>query len=317
MKKRCISMKQVYCIVAAMMGPMLIATPSTAENVVFLLAGQSNMLGVGGTGWGDAPLSDPYNTPQTAVKFWNNSNNGWVNLQEGFGYDSKGFGPEVTFGYTLHNTILPGDNIYLVKYAVGATSLAADWNPMGSGACYTTFKSRANAAMQNLTAAGLSPKLGGMIWMQGETDACFSSYASMYAINLEKFVTKVRTDFAAPSMPFVLGRITTAYDTTPPGGGNFVRTAQTSVPSMLEHVSWINTDDLEINPTQPGHYGTQGQIDLGIRFADQFAVPEPSAFVLAITAVLIMAGYGWRQRRSLGAKERFSNMNKGYPTHVS
>ena len=74
------------------------------------------------------------------MKFWNNASGGWVNLQGGFGANSTYFGPEVSFGSQLH-ALFPTDSIYLVKYAVGGTDLAVDWNPNGSGACYNAFKS--------------------------------------------------------------------------------------------------------------------------------------------------------------------------------
>ena len=45
-------------------------------------------------------------------------------------------------------------------------------------------------AMQNLTTAGLNPQIAGMIWMQGETDACYPEYAPQYAANLTNFITE-------------------------------------------------------------------------------------------------------------------------------
>jgi hypothetical protein len=242
-------------------------TDNVAGTKVFLLAGQSNMEGCGG-GYNDDPLPAPYKAPQPTVKYW--SEGGWIDLRGGFGDTASTFGPEVTFGYILHRRVFPTEDIYLVKYAVGGTNLAVRWKPDGSGDCYNAFKSRVTAAMKNLAAAGKSPKIVGMIWMQGETDACFSGFASAYAANLATFVAKVRSDFAAPKMRFVLGRITKRCDTTPPGGGELVRNAQVAAAEKVDNVSWVNTDDLETNPGRVGHYGTQGQIELGERFASQF-----------------------------------------------
>ena len=148
-----------------------------------------------GQGAYTSDLQAPYNTPQTAVKFW--SNNQWVALQGGFGITSSEFGPEVSFGYKIHS-IYPKDNIYLVKYAVSSTTLAVDWNATGSGGPqYNAFKSTVQAALQNLTAAGLSPSLAGMLWMQGESDALNANYAPNYQANLTSFITNVRTDLKA------------------------------------------------------------------------------------------------------------------------
>ena len=151
--------------IAASMSVFLTDAPGSAATRVYLLGGQSNMCGQGAY---TSDLQAPYNAPQTAVKFWNN--NQWVALQGGFGITSSEFGPEVSFGYKIHS-LYPKDNIYLVKYAVSSTTLAVDWNATGSGGPqYNAFKSTVQAAMQNLTAAGLSPSLAGMLWMQGESD---------------------------------------------------------------------------------------------------------------------------------------------------
>lgn len=288
----------------------------SAENAesatkVFLLAGQSNMAGLGGYAGNNPSLADtkpdqpcpaPYSVPQTAVKLWSNlTNDAWVDLQPGYGHKfaetDKTFGPEVTFGYTLHNAIFPDDAIYLIKCSLDRNSLAYDWNPDGSGATYNSFKKIVNSALANLRNARLSPSLAGMIWMQGEADAQNNDTATAYKNNLKSFISKVRTDFNAPDMPFVLGRITTYYDTKPTVGGNaIVRAAQMAIPNELSHTSCINTDDLEW--AYIGHYGTQGQIDLGARFANQFtATPEPSAIIQATIGVFGLAVFLWWRRK--------------------
>ena len=239
-----------------------------------------------------------YGTPPTfdSGEYVPTRGNGWIDLQNGFGLKPSEFGPEVGFGYRLHQ-LFPDDEIYLVKYGISSTNLAVHWNPDGSGARYNAFLSRVGAAMQNLTAAGKSPAIAGMIWMQGENDAINTTYASAYLANLRNFIGQVRTDVDAPDMRFVLGRITSYYDTDPSYGNLLVRNSQVSVTSQVANTAWIDTDDLE--QAYVGHYGTRGQIDLGIRFANAFApVPEPSAIVLAATGLLALAGY-WRRKRTL------------------
>jgi hypothetical protein len=296
-------MRNATCI-AVFVIIVLVAAQATATTRVYLLAGQSNMEGVGGTDYGDVAIPSPYNVPQTAVHIWNDSayngnkyGNAWADLQKGFGDGPNDFGPEVTFGYKLHQ-MYPNDKIYLIKYAVGATTLGGDWNPNGTGVCYNDFKTVVNLAMANLTTAGLSPKISGMIWMQGEGD-CSASYAPAYAANLTNLIAIARSDFATPNMRFALGRILTGWGTDP-SYGQQVRAAQMTVPGLVGNAAWINTDDLEINPAQPRHYGTQGQIDLGLRFASAM-VPEPSTLILAITGLSAAAGYWRRKRKSNGA----------------
>jgi hypothetical protein len=308
---------------------------ASAATKVFLLAGQSNMAGVGGyTGyckgvplWGDPPGDQPdapcpsNDAYQPDVNFWDYAPNvlgyvnfplrtgyfvnnpgvggSWVPLQTGFGYMTDQFGPELSFGARLHE-LMPNDDIYLVKLGVSSTNLAVDWNPSGTGGPeYDLFKARVVAAMQNLIASGKNPTIAGMIWMQGEDDAAGGdASAGAYAQNLTNLVTTVRSTFPnATNMKFVTGRITTAFGDATDNG--LVRSAQENVSDLVGNASWVNTDDLEW--AYYGHYGTQGQIDLGTRFADAFAVPEPSALVLACVGVLCLLGYLRQSQRMGGA----------------
>jgi hypothetical protein len=270
------------------------SAPVIAATKVFILAGQSNMEGVGVA----SELPAIYGGVQSDVKIWNNvwsapdtgtwsslKPSAWTNADTGVTY----FGPEVTFGYQIANRLLPNDQIYLIKYAAGSTSLYKDWKP-GSGWCYTNLKTAVTSAMKNLTTANLSPSIAGMIWMQGETDAAYGGdYARDYAANLTSLITTARKDFGSPEMPVVLGRITESPMWASADIG-LVRAAQTTVPNEVGYASWINTDDLDAyTSTSPyfGHFTTRGQMDLGVRFANEIVhVPEPSSLPLTCVASL-------------------------------
>jgi hypothetical protein len=289
-------MSRTIGVVALVMGLVVAAVPARAEIKVFLMAGQSNMVGAGYT----YQLKAPYNATQPDVKIWNYTGS-WISLSPSYegtiDSDRDGrFGPEVTFGYTINN-LFPNDDIYLVKYAVNGTTLSYDWDPNRTDGLYNTLKTRVTAALGNLTSTGHTYTIAGMLWMQGETDAKDYSAANAYQANLEEFITKVRTDFSASDMKFVIGRISPPWATYT----GKVRAAQEAVAAKMTNVSWFNTDDLPImSATQPNyHYSSAGQVELGIRFANQFAVPEPSMFVLIGTGlvVLAVASYAWRKRR--------------------
>ncbi len=253
-----------------------------ADTKIFLLGGQSNMDGQPAA----TNIPDPYKQPQTGVKIWDYWNGGgWGNLQAGYTESKKQYGPEVSFGATLKKAF-PHDDIYLVKYANGGTNQAVHWNPNGSGGEYNHFKSAVDAAVQNLVNAGKTPEFCGMIWLQGESDALNHSYATAYEGNLRNFISKVRADVNTPDMPFVLGRIVTYYG--PAADNTLVRTAQTTVAADTKNVAWIDTDDLSWAGAYNGHYGTQGQIILGKRFADKLLlVPEPDAVVLLLSCCFL------------------------------
>jgi hypothetical protein len=200
----------------------------------------------------------------------------------------------LSFGYRLKQ-LYPNDDIYLVKLGITSTSLSGDWNPT-SGATYNLFKQRVTNALKNLTDNNKSPQIAGMVWMQGEQDATVTSSAQNYGTNLKNFINAVRTTFSAPNMKFVAGRITS--DVALWAGTaqtNQVRNAQWNISSQVTNASCVNTDDLE--KAYYEHYGTQGQIDLGIRFANEFApVPEPSTFAMIGIGAICALGYLWRKR---------------------
>jgi hypothetical protein len=330
-------LRRFALVFASLMCVALLDSPVFAVTRVFLLGGQSNMAGVGGYSgycygspdiWGQSPGDKP-DAPcptiyanQPTVKFWNYDTDNiatvpayrsdlfpdlkihnpgvgddLINLQSGYGYTTEQFGPELSFGYRLRQ-LYPQDEIYLVKLGITSTSLAGDWNPT-SGSLYNLFKQRVTAALNDLTSHGKTPKITGMIWMQGEEDATNATNAQNYASNLRSFVSNVRTAFTAPDMKFVVGRITTdvakwagTYQT------GQVRDAQQYIANYIPNTSWVNTDDLE--KAYYEHYGTQGQIDLGIRFANQFPgspAPEPSTMAMLGIGLFGLLGYLWRKRK--------------------
>ncbi len=291
-------MKTALIYMGALTFSIMAANPASAGTKVFLLAGQSNMAGLGGyTGYplgkpwddppydhADLPCPAPYDKPQIDVKFWNygakpgedhvnilKAGNGWVDLRLGFGHRDDGFGPEVSFGYELKK-LYPQDEICLIKSSTGGTNLAVDWNPdpKTMGPQYKLFKTRVEAALANLTAAGKQFTIVGMIWMQGEDDSTVPAHANAYQENLTNFIKQVRRDFRAPEMKIVIGRITYMSKLwTSTENIDIVRAAQQKAAETDGNAAWFDTDDLKWS--YYGHYGTQGQIELGLRFAKPFA----------------------------------------------
>lgn len=229
---------------------------------VFLLGGQSNMTGVGTS----SELGAPYNSPQPDVRFWGGAygTSAWVDLAPGFGDSGSQFGPEVSFGRAIKDAY-PDDNLYLIKYAVGGTALYDDWDPP-SGPQYSSFMSTMNAALANLDSSGIDYELAGMLWLQGESDA-HEGQGAAYETNLRDFIADMRTQFGAPDMPFIMGRITTYFGDT--ANNSAVRDAQVTIAGDTPDVRWFDTDGF--SPGAPGspahHYDTAGQIELGQAFA--------------------------------------------------
>ncbi len=242
-----------------------------SANRVFLLGGQSNMVGLGLRG----ELPPPYQAAQNDVNFWNN---GWVPLAPGFSNKPYKFGPEVAFGRAIKDA-LPKDTIYLVKYASGGKALYNDFKP-GTGRNYIEMMNTFNAALDNLDLAGIDYEISCMLWMQGESDA-YESQAETYEGNLTNFIQVMRDEFDTPEMPFIIARVLNHFGgTVPPKIGEqtnptqayIVRDAQVKVAETIPHTTWFDTDDYALSTdldevNNPGHYGTQGQLDLGKDFA--------------------------------------------------
>src|SRR4029453_16259243 len=97
---------------------------------LYILAGQSNMVGYGQTN----QISTNELQLQTNVLFYNNLNV-WTNYSpRPDTLSSSGFGPEITMGQTLASAT--GRRAALVKFAVGATDLFNNWNPHIAGSLY-------------------------------------------------------------------------------------------------------------------------------------------------------------------------------------
>ena len=240
---------------------------ASAPITVYLLAGQSNMVG---SGTPKATLPVALQSPQPDVEFYHSLGPGplqedaWVPLQPGSTFD---FGPEVTFGRSIADRF-PKERIALIKYAAGNTNLAENWDP-DTGPLYPAFRATAKAALKALTDRGDTYKIAGMVWMQGESDAHDGTMASKYQTNLTAFVARVRNDFAAPALPIVIGRI---YPGTGTSSGNLysantVRKAQMTVADRDPHATWVDLDGL---PQQDAgvEFNGPGTAQMGTRFAE-------------------------------------------------
>jgi hypothetical protein len=160
------------------------------------------------------------------------------------------------------------------------------------------LKNRVNTALNSLS--GQNPTVAGMIWMQGENDSTLPAYAAAYADNLTSLVNAARSDFNAPDMRFVTARISKMTQNAgwaTPDNCKLVRDAQQNISTRVSNSASFNTDDLQW--AFYGHYGTAGQIELGLRFANfmYVPVPEPSTFVLGGMGFLGLIAYAWRKRK--------------------
>jgi len=253
---------------------------------VFLLAGQSNMEGVGLVSEAPSNLLS-----QTAVRLYHSPAvrarlpaDRWHDLVPA-GVGPAHFGPELTLGATL-SSAFPGERVALIKHARGGTKLTTDalnyktttgWHPgtnaadtASFGAEFALFVHTVTNALAALRAQGDEPVLGGLFWVQGEADSTSIKAGADYGANFANFVRRVREQFAAPDLPVVCARILPCQ--VRPGSAA-VRQALTDAdqdsgkPAALSRVFMVPTEGLGINADQV-HFNARGQLDLGRRLAE-------------------------------------------------
>lgn len=125
----------------------------------------------------------------------NGSNNKFVNVKLGQGCARDRFGPEIGMAEVFSSYL--EENIYIIKYAVGGTTLHTDWASISSGsegACTKGLYNHLDAALNKLVEEGYTPSIGALCWMQGESDA-YSFYEPHYKSRLENFVKDFRNKY--------------------------------------------------------------------------------------------------------------------------
>ncbi|WP_437759800.1 sialate O-acetylesterase [Sorangium sp. So ce1389] len=275
MKRSCIAM---------LAGVMSLSASAMAQPVkVFVLAGQSNMVGFGvGADLPPELRSQPdiwydhYNPDaREGGPYASATSTDWGPLEPKG--DARRYGPEITFGRAVA-AAFPEHRIAIVKVAQGGTNLVDHWGRglppdpevlyksqlyhtlLGSldSATYTGDRAllypdevtRLDGALARLESEGHDYEIAALVWMQGENEAGWSA-AFRYGDTLRSFIAAVREDLRVPDLPVVLGRI--SDNLYPANGGpiaagreaniDAVRAAQVAVADEDPRVAWVDTDD--------------------------------------------------------------------------
>lgn len=204
---------------------------------VFILAGQSNMVGSGAIDHLDKltkeiPTHSSYNEFRDVL--WNgasyeyetrddvyvkfNEKHGQLTVGRDTGYASQAcFGPELMFGWTVGDAM--DETVLLIKTAWGGKDLAVDFRSPSSGQgnylvdstlygqFYLAMIADVRNALENLSmyVPGYDERSGyilsGMVWFQGWNDMIRTSKVQEYESNLANFIRDVRFDLSAPDLP--------------------------------------------------------------------------------------------------------------------
>ena len=245
-----------WCLVLVTLAPSGAACGEKMP--VFVLAGQSNMVGVGAKANAEKlPADLKVQANVMFVEFWASK------LDQPL-KPKNHIGPEVAFGAGMTREL--NTKIGVIKIANGGTSISRHWNPdpekydkeKGVGGLYR----RLIGYVKRVKRDNPNIEIAGMLWMQGEADSRYGKIeVADYRDKLEMLIAGCRREFGTENMPFVCGRIA-----PPVGWPNraAVRTAQETARSG--NYSWIDCDDLELGGDKL-HFTLEGQLGMGRKFA--------------------------------------------------
>lgn len=256
---------------------------------VFILAGQSNMVG-----WGNSlKLPDDLRGGSDRVLMFEGGK--WQPLKpfkkaqkhhEKFGMTEFSFGPEITFANQIAGA-WPDESIGIVKLAFGGSSILTwkpDWSKkdadrVGQGRIGPLYEKLISKVRQSRKDRDI--EIVGFVWLQGGGDMKNVAVAEEYLTNLQSLVASVRKDTGVAELPFVYGTVRRPEDPSdisdhvpariagPYPAIEFVLKAQWDAQKEITHARMVVLRDIETHPMNI-HYNTSGQVDVGRMFAKAF-----------------------------------------------
>ena len=258
-----------------------------SPTLIFLLAGQSNMVGLAEV----LLLPKVFQAFPPNVVIWDGGDWKPMNVQ------GTTFGPEVAFAHAVA-IALPNERIGIVKYAKGGTAIR-EWAPTNQQSLYAELMKQYRAAHE----ATPSARPAAMLWMQGERDSRQADTAAAYGGNLQELVAAARKEGGDANLPFLCGLV------NPPVQQGYtyvdtVRAAQIALPKQTRRAALVSTNGLQKNADNL-HYGAQGQLELGLRFAQAYLSLTKSSVAAPGNNVSIQATSDPFDRGEIWSGKRF------------
>ena len=203
---------------------------------VFVLAGQSNMVGAGEVraredrNEGRGSLEHLVRSEETRERFahlvaedgsWIERDDVWISftgsreargrLAPGYGGREDTIGPELGFGQVVGDHL--DEPVLLVKVAWGGKSLAVDFRPPSAGGeVGPTYTDLLAAIRREVASIGEhfpdlehdGVEVVGFGWHQGWNDRINQQFNDAYEGNLACFIRDVRRELGVPDLPFVI-----------------------------------------------------------------------------------------------------------------
>lgn len=248
---------------------MLPTIPNTApapyKRKIYILAGQSNATGA-------SPVADLTPEQMFLPLGWRIYVDGtmvapdkmkrWIPVAPGLGANAQMFGPEVGFAKSVD------EPASIIKFTAPGTALYDYWlSPSAGGA------KKGYLGLLRTIRDAFPPDayVAGILWMQGEADACTQKASDTYGPNMMDFIHDLREALGRQEIPFVFGKIHTS--TVWPFGVQ-VRAWQDWIGMYASpKVNIFDTEDLVLQADNP-HFTGQSEYTLGERFTKVINGPE-------------------------------------------
>lgn len=249
--------------------------PASEKKIkLFILSGQSNMVGQGLSG----ELSEDMWRGNERVLMFEGGK--WQPLRP----LKITFGPEIAFASEMAKA-WPGETIGVVKQARGGTGVLA-WHPEWTaekadltgdarkGNLWKELTDKVHKACENADC-----EIMGFIWQQGAKDMSKVETGKMYLVNLGALTEGLRREFGVPDLPLVLGSYRMGdvpddlsdldpekYEAPNRAGGAYVLKAQYDAQKELWPAKMVPIRGLKKHKYNV-HLNTSGQLELGRLFA--------------------------------------------------
>lgn len=224
-----------------------------------LLIGQSNMAGRGKVEEQDTKIH-----PRVLTL---NKENEWVSAKDPLHFDKPkivGVGLGRTFGmdYAAKH---PNVTIGLVPCAVGGSPISA-WEPRGYHS--TTKTHPYDETLPRIRHAMKTGTLKAILWHQGESDSN-PDKAAVYEERLHALIGRLREQFKAPNVPFVLGQMGQFPERPWNAERKLIDTIHQRVPSAIPNTAFANSNGLSHRGDKV-HFDSKSYRKLGHRYFAAF-----------------------------------------------
>lgn len=223
-----------------------VTLPAKAELDIYLLMGQSNMVGRD-----TRTLADQTDNPRILAL---NGDGRWVVAREPMHTGGTGIGPGIAFALEMLKSD-PKKTVGLVPCAVGGTPLRR-W--IKGADLFEQCLIKAKKASQDGTVKGV-------LWHQGESDTDKEENASTYETRLSEMFIALRQDLGDPNLPIVVGQLGDFLTMEKYPYADAVRTAIKEIPTVMRRVGYADSTGLG-HKGDCLHFSADAETEFGRRF---------------------------------------------------